>query len=141
MEQLGIGVTRTVYRCGRWAVKVPGGQGRRLVRGWLANQSEWRQRHRADVARPWLTLAHVVLVMPVADRAADDTWWEEHARPWLTAAGYSDEESKSSSWGLFGRRWLLVDFDRASDHPRTAAAAVYYWLQERPYRRMARRGN
>lgn len=122
------GITRTVFVGRRWAVKVPSLHYRKPVRGWLANQSEWRQRHRRQVCRPVATLAHVALVMPAADRIGTAS---EHG-PWV---GLEPDEGKPSSWGRFGHRWLLVDYDRAWEPPHGLVGAVYYGLQERRARR------
>jgi hypothetical protein len=134
-RRLGKGVTRTVWRVGRWAVKVPNRGW--LVRGYLANQSEWHQRHRPDVNRPTATLFHLALVAPLADQLRDprdDQWHLER-----NAEGYSDEESKPQSWGLFGGRWLLLDFDQAWRQPRRGLVGrAYYGNQERLARKWMR---
>jgi hypothetical protein len=120
------GVTRVVFVGRRWAVKMPSVGYAWGVRGWLANRSEWRQRRRRGVARPVLTLGHVVLVMPVAERIGR----------WDSVAGEGDE-AKPSSWGWFGDRgWLLVDFDRAWEQDdRGWVGGLYYGRQERLARR------
>jgi hypothetical protein len=140
------GTNRTVLLSDRWAFKLPWGQGHSPVRGWLANRSEWRQRLRPDVCRPRWTLGHVVLVMPRAARTAEEML--EHGdqcppsfRLWIRAVigcdGESDE-TKPCSWGWFGHRWLLIDFDRAWDESdRGLVGGLYYWNQERLARRWA----
>lgn len=116
------GVTRTVVLIGAWALKVP--KRTYLVRGWLGNRSEWRQRNREGVASPVFTLAHVVLVMPRAER----TWPEPYR--W-ESTGDDGDEGKGSSWGLFGVHWLLIDYDRYWEHPRGLVGGVYLANQER----------
>mgnify|MGYP001560855129 CR=1 FL=1 len=134
------GVTRTVFVGRRWAVKVPSLHHRNLVRGWLANRSEWRQRHRTDVYRPLLTLGHLALVFPAANELAVEGDWAEPTfdGPWT---GHEDieenrDERKPSSWGRFGNRWLIIDFDRAwQQHDRGLIGRLYYGRQERLARR------
>lgn len=141
------GVTRTVIVGRRWAVKLPIGLGMSfhglagdLVRGWLANQSEWRQRRRPGVARPRLTLLHLVLVMPAADWVGSDRFSVKG--PWQSidpADVGARDEAKPSSWGRFGDRWLLIDFDRAWERDgRGLVGRLYYGHQERSARRWAR---
>jgi hypothetical protein len=115
------GVNRTVVLAGRWAFKLPWGLGRVPVRGWLANRSEWRQRTRPDVCRPRWTLGHVVLVMP----RAEEIWGED-----LDGYFYSGDEAKADSWGRFGDRWALIDFDRSWDD-RGFIGRLYWGNQER----------
>lgn len=137
MTRLGRGCTRYVLGIGPYAIKLPWGYTRSLLRGWLANRSEWRQRHRPDVATPIATLGHLVLVYRRAEQPISDEWWEANVRPWL-ARTYSAEESKSCSWGLTADGWRLIDFDRAW-HPddRGLVGGVYYGRQERMARRWA----
>lgn len=146
MRRVTTGVTRTVYVGRRWAFKVPRldlaglrpGQHRvGLVRGWLANRSEWRQRHRPDVARPVATLGHLVLVMPAADHVPPNDSPPPCAPAWWP--GESADEAKGSSWGLFGTEWKLIDFDRAwTEHDRGLVGRLYYAGQARKGRRWAR---
>lgn len=98
------------------------------VRGWLANRSEWQQRHRPDVARPIATFLHLAVVYPRADALAPscDQWQRT-----MVTVGYRPEEAKPSSWGRFGGGWRLVDFDRAWQYPRGWVGGLYYWNQER----------
>lgn len=129
------GTCRTVLLTGRWAVKFPWGLGRQPVRGWLANRSEWRQRYRANVCRPSLSLAHVALIMPRAERSA---------REGELSFCREDEtdEQKSSSWGYFGDRWLLVDFDRSWEtHDRGLIGRLYWGNQERLARKWMKLGS
>ena len=112
------GCTRTVLLVGRWAIKVPSIKYRRPIRGWLANRSEWRQRRRPDVFPPVLTICFVVQVYRRASWTA--RWQPEHC----PFEGYSVEESKGESWGLYpGGGWKLIDYDRswAPNKPRQPA--------------------
>ena len=131
-RRLGRGVTRTAYRVGRWAVKVPNRGW--LVRGYLANQSEWRHRDRADVNAPVFHLLGLVAVYPLAetmDRGHSDHF-EATVTPVLVHLGYSQEEAKPSSWGRVGDRWLVIDFDEAWSVPRRGLIGrAYYWNQDR----------
>lgn len=107
-----------------------------FVRSWLANRSEWCQRDRPDVARPLLTLLHLVVVFPAADEVAVG-----RGVPWQARAhshSHSGDEAKASSWGRFGHRWLLIDYDRAWESPRGFVGGRYYLHQERLARRWAR---
>lgn len=124
------GVTRTVFVGRRWALKVPTVHYRRnFVRGWLANRSEWRQRKRRDVARPVATLFHFVLVMPAAKVTGADAAHIWPYEPWVDRAG---DDAKPCSWGWFGDRWLLIDYDRAwEDSDRGIVGGIYYAIQER----------
>lgn len=132
---LGKGVTRRVYRLHHWAIKMPGGWAgwgpAALTRGWLANQSEWRQRKRTDVARPKFHLGHLLQVYPIGLRPRTEDWWEQEVRPVLRWSGYDEEESKHCSWARFGDEWLLVDFDRYWQEPCGLVRRMYDWLQER----------
>lgn len=149
------GVTRRVFLAGRWAVKVPRvhlvertpgahivhGWAGWALRGWLANRSEWRQRRRPDVARPVLTLAHVVLVFPRADEVGDDRT-EDVPGPWSGHEDIEDgrerDERKPSSWGRFAGQWLIIDFDRAWESAdRGIIGGVWFGYQERQARKWA----
>ena len=123
------GVTRTVFLTCRWAVKVPGGYGGMLVRGWLANRSEWRQRHRRRVCRPVLSLLHFVLVMPRAQHVGwiDDS---QQTGPWDGCRG---DKAKPSSWGWFGDRYLLIDYDLSWRVDRGIIGGIYFGWQEWRY--------
>lgn len=128
-------MTRTVFVGRRWAVKVPTLRYRRnVLRGWLANRSEWRQRKQRGVARPVATLFHFAMVMPAAvcvGGEADPFWGE----PWLERDG---DDGKPCSWGWFpnGGGWKLIDYDRAWESgDRGLVGGVYYWRQERKARR------
>lgn len=123
------GVTRRVWLTPRWAVKVP--QPSYFVRGLLGNRSEWKQRFRLDVNPPLVTLGYLVSVYRRADEVDDWDWWPG------VIPGYSREESKPSSWGRFAGCWLLIDFDRAWEHPRGPVGAIYYGRQERLARKWA----
>jgi hypothetical protein len=120
------GVTRLVVLVGRWAIKIV-----RLdstmgfVRSWLANESEWRRRRAQGVNAPIWTVVHLVAVYPRADEIG---CWDPEDCP-FPADG--NEERKGSSWGRFGDRWLLVDFDRAWQQPRSLIGWLYYWNQDR----------
>lgn len=138
------GTNRTVVLAGEWAFKLPWGRGRSPVRGWLANRSEWRQRLRPDVCRARCTLGHVVLVMPrcvctAADMLEHGDQYPPSFALWVKALiGCPDDtdETKPCSWGWFGHRWLLIDFDRAYDEDdRGLVGGLYYWHQERLARR------
>lgn len=137
---LGSGVTRTVHKVGPWAVKRPGGWGgyrpAALLRGWLANRSEWKQRHRPDVARPRWTLFYIVQGYPIG-RLPDQYLFDLLVSGWLRACGYSAEEAKPSSWAYFDRP-RLIDSDRAWQHPRGIIGAIYYGNQERLARKWMR---
>lgn len=128
LEWIDFGVTRWVLLIGPWAIKIP-----KNFRGWLANQSEWRQRKRIDVARPKLTLVHFLVVFPRADEIG--RWGPED---FVRRHEYSLEESKGSSWGKFGGVWMLIDYDRAWQHPRSLIAWPYYWNQERLSRKWSK---
>lgn len=142
------GVTRVVFVGKRYAVKVPripwGAEGWRIthgpfgwiLRGWLANRSEWRQRARGDVARPLCTIAHVALVVPSAEVLLEEDLPGELA---LMLNAYRGDEAKSSSWGRLGNRWVLIDFDRAWEQgDRGIVGGLYYGWQERRARKWAR---
>lgn len=95
------GVTRTVILTRKYAIKLPGGLSGSIVRGWLANRSEWRQRKRREVSRPIGTLFHFALLMSRADRVG----LEGEDGPWMKRRG---DIRKPSSWGLFGTKWLRI---------------------------------
>lgn len=126
------GITRTVFVFRTWVVKVPSWRHRSLVRGWLANRSEWRQRHKPNVCRPALTVFHMVVVYPRAHWVGVDSG--RGSGPWV---GRDGDEGKASSWGRFRDRWLLIDFDAAWEHPRGLVGGIYYWNQERLGRKWA----
>jgi hypothetical protein len=136
------GVTRAVVVGRRWVVKFPRLQlfsrspetriaHSRLgwaTRGWLANRSEWRQRHRPDVAQPVLTLGHLAVVFPAAARVGGD----DIAGPWLDPHGRRDDECKPDSWGLFPDGWRIIDFDHSwEEDDRGVVGRLYYGRQER----------
>lgn len=121
------GVTRRVVLTKRWAIKLARG-----YRGILANESEWRQRRRPQVNRPLFDLLHVVQVSRRADHLAGPNWSHELLRR------HSGDEEKPSSWGNFNGQWLLIDFDRAWEQPRSLLARPYYARQERLARRWSR---
>lgn len=141
------GVTRYVLLAGLYAVKVPRPRRHRRrvprsgssgVRGWLANRSEWRQRHRPGVNPPLLTVAHCVTVYRRADEVG--TWHpgdDVPCRPAARGPGHDAEEAKGSSWGRFGDRWLLIDYDRAWERPHGIVGALYYAREDRRGRRWA----
>lgn len=124
------GVTRTVVVGRHYAVKVPSVRHRYVIRGWLANRSEWKQRRRLDIVRPVLTLGHLALVYPTADGLMSEREWSLQ-RHVLIRDGYSHEEAKASSWGRFGGRWLLLDFDRAWQPPLGIIGGLYFGHEER----------
>lgn len=109
------GVTRTVILVDRWAIKIPKPSYQLGVHGWLANQSEWRQRRRPDVNPPLLTLFHFATAYRRADELAERQYGPK-GNEWPTAhyaeQGYFGDEGKGSSWGRFDDRWLLIDYDR-----------------------------
>ena len=127
------GVTRTVVLTKRYAIKLPWGQGHSVLRGWLANRSEWKQRRRPDVLRPVLTLGHFVVVFPrvstYVEWGASFVWnFTKFVLP-----DYPDgDEAKESSWGLHDMKFVLIDFDRAWESPgRGIVGGLYYGNQER----------
>lgn len=146
--RVGKGVTRSAWAFGRnWVIKVPN-RGR-FLRGYLANQSEWHQRDRPDVARPLLSIFHLALIMPRAHTTLL-THVEQHgpavtshigtildpAAPTITedgVDGYVGDEAKLCSWGLFWNGWRLIDYDRAWDPGQRSliTGRLYYWNQER----------
>lgn len=150
------GVTRTVFVGPRWAVKVPRLQMDRpsgwravhseigwVVRGWLANRSEWRQRHRADVARPVLTFGHFAVVFPAAIEVGDDRLTDPGPGPWVGFEDIEDgrrrDELKPSSWGRFPDGWRIIDFDRAWDqNGRGIIGSLYFGNQERLARKWSK---
>lgn len=125
------GVTRSVILTERLAIKLPWGQGHMPLRGWMANRSEWHQRYRLDVNPPGASLLHLALVSRRISTVDDWEQWDLEVMPWLVFCGYSAEEAKPSSWGLFNDRWLLIDYDRCWQHPRGLVGGIYYWNQER----------
>ncbi len=131
------GVTRSVLVTRRVAVKVPSVKNRRVLRGWLANRSEWKQRRRPDVARPLVTFGHVAVVFRAADAVPSERTWSMQ-RHVLIRDGYSREEAKASSWGRFGGAWRLIDFDRAWHHPRGVVGGLYFGREERLARKWSR---
>jgi hypothetical protein len=144
------GITRVVLLVGPVALKFPRPRwdgdreygnrpGRTFLRGWLANQSEWRQRHRHDVVTPLATVAHLVLVMPRADYVGTLTMETACWVPWPVGAEAAaaemqsrGDEIKPSSWGRFGQKWLLIDFDRAWEPAlQGRLGRLYYRRQQR----------
>lgn len=144
MKRLGAGVTRTVYEIRGRAVKVPWGlagyRPKAIVRGILANRSEWQQRDDVNVHAPLRTLAYVVNVYPVAEVVPRGRWWIWDVREsiWAEFMGYTPEEAKPSSWGCVNGRWALIDYDRCWDDPKGWLGAIYYWDEERLARKWAR---
>lgn len=136
MERIGQGVTRTVYGTRRFAFKVPRlRDGWRdwplnVVRGILANESEWHNRHRRDVATPCVSLFHIVLVMPRADSVGNWDPEDAESAP-IFQLGYDHEELKGDSWGCFDGVWLLIDFDESHREPRSLLGHWYWGRQER----------
>jgi hypothetical protein len=135
------GVTRLVILVGPWALKLPRGMFRDRrwfgwwIRGWLANRSEWRQRHRSDVCPLMATVGHFVLIARRGE-PVDREAWEDSVVDVLVDYGYSWEEAKASSWARFDGRALLVDFDRAwQQGDRGWIGGWYYGRQERAARR------
>lgn len=129
MKIVKTGVSRNVILTERYAIKYPKPVFFwPFIRGWLANQSEWRQRKRRRVARPVFTLFHFFVWYP---RAKYIGLWPSWDAPDFTY-GMSEEERKGSSWGNFSfHEWKLIDFDRAWENPRGVIGRVYYWRQER----------
>lgn len=154
MKRLGAGVTRTVYEIHGRAVKVPWGLDglrpawrtspfpsvKQLVRGILANRSEWKQRDDVNVHAPLLTFGYVVNVYPVAEVVPRGRWdaWDDAEGIWALFMGYTPEEAKPSSWGCVDERWALIDYDRCWDDPKGWLGAIYYWDEERLARKWAR---
>jgi hypothetical protein len=112
------GTSRTVLLVDRWALKLPWGLCHQPLRGWLANRSEWHQRHRPDVCPAVFTFGHVVLVMP----RAEERWHDE-----LEGYSYTGDEAKGDSWGRFGDRWLLIDYDRSWEADDRGLVGRMYW--------------
>lgn len=136
MRIVRTGVTRTVILTRSYAIKVPRSRDLRyfgwFLRGWLANQSEWRQRSREGIARPVFTLFHFVTWYPRADEIGT---WEPSQSDWYAAENDKDE-IKGSSWGKFGESWRIIDYDR-SWHPdfRSRLGQLYFGRQERMARK------
>lgn len=128
------GVTRTVIVTRRWAVKLAWGRCGPL-RGWLANRSEWVRRDRPRVLAASFTLCHFITWYRRADEVG--TWDPEDA-PQASMRRLRTEERKGSSWGRFGGRWLLIDYDRAWQDPRGWVGGWYYGRQERLARKWMR---
>lgn len=128
------GVTRTVFVGTRWAVKVPSPH--YVLRGWLANQSEWRQRRRAGVNRPVATVGHVATLYRAADRVGCDADVGPFGR--RDEFTYDGDEEKPSNWGVFDGEWRLIDFDRAWERPRGIVGRLYYANQARLARKWSR---
>lgn len=143
--KVGKGVTRTVWSLGpNWVVKIPNWGC--LVRGYLANQSEWRQRHRPDVAPPVLSIFNVALIMGRAERnllthverigpPADIQITEDGVD------GHRGDEAKLCSWGYYPESgWRLIDYDRAWDPDQRSpiTGRLYYWNQERLARKWSK---
>ena len=130
------GITRTVLVTDNYAIKVPSLHHRLLVRGWLANRSEWKQSWRTDVHPPLYTLGHVVTVYRAA-LTLDGL--DSSTAPWQDIPPrYTGDEAKRSSWGVVAGRLALIDYDRAWEDPRGIIGGVYYWRQERLARKWAR---
>lgn len=151
MKHIGKGITRTVFATKRYAIKFPGsyykghGYGH-FARGWLANQSEWKQRKREDVCHPVFTFFHFALIMPIANTDGQELYGDVYMRVENKKfVGYIDpsdrdikhaDELKASSWGLFGigedEQWLLLDYDRCYKLPRKGLInRLYWWNEER----------
>lgn len=127
------GVTRWVLCIGNVAIKFP-----KNLRGWLANESEWRQRKRSDVNRPYISILHFIIIYPRASEVGD---WDPEDCPHdvsINIEHKSNEEKKGSSWGLFKDKWLLIDFDRAWERPRSLIGFFYYYNQERLYKKWSK---
>lgn len=127
MQLVKTGITRWVLLIGPFAIKFP-----KSLRGYLANQSEWRQRKRPRVNRPIISLFHLMIVFY---RATEIGKWEPKefnvsSRYWY-GIEYSNEEAKGESWGLVKNCWVLIDFDRAWENPRPVIGLLYYWNQAR----------
>lgn len=121
------GVTRWVFLIGPLCFKFP-----KTLRGYLANQSEWRQRFRTDVNRPIISIFHLITIYK---RASEVGTWDTDDNP-LFADDYSNEERKGSSWGWFSDQgWVLIDFDRAWQRPYSIVGWFYYSKQERMARK------
>lgn len=134
------GVTRIVIIGRRWAVKIPHlmlfvpNQSNRfgwMVRGWLANRSEWRQRRRTDVARPVLTLGHLIVVFPAATAVGRG----DRSGPWDNWDDIPDDrlrdERKPSSWGMFTDGWRIIDYDRSWEANHMGIIGWLYYANQR----------
>lgn len=121
MELISFGVTRWVVLFGPFAFKFP-----KHIGGWLANQSEWRQRRKDGVNSPIFTLFHCVTMYWRAEATGS---WDTDECPFPADR---NEERKGSSWGSINGRWLLIDFDRAWMNPRSLIGGWYYGRMERP---------
>lgn len=132
IEVVTTGVTRTVILTPRLAIKIAGRRGRYLVRGWLANRSEWKQWKRRDANEPGVSLFHLVTVSRRAELLGTDTDfdWDE-VEAWASLCGYQGDEVKLSSWGRVGGRWVLIDFDRSWEKPYGLVGAIYQANQDR----------
>lgn len=127
LEWISYGVTRWVLLVGPFAIKFP-----KHIRGWMANQSEWRQRRREGVNSPICTLFHFVTLYWRAEMVGR---WHTDECPFYAD---SNEERKGSSWGAVNGTWLLIDFDRAWRNPRSLVGGLYYGKQERLSRKWSK---
>lgn len=140
------GVTRSVLIGRIWVYKIAKGRSS-LIRGVIANRSEWHQRDRTDVARPAWTFLYLIQCYPKASYVPH--WsqrgpWDNHPpRPsddddW---SGWHGDEYKASSWGRFRDRWLLIDYDRGHQERDWLIGKLYYGNQERLGRKWAKLTN
>jgi hypothetical protein len=145
-KRIGRGVTRSVYKVGNKAVKLPNGYAGylpwKLLRGIMANQSEWNQRKtRDDIVKPLWTIFWVVQAYPIAKAPeSGQTMWDVAMRLELIEQGYSAEEAHYMAWMWLDDRLLLVDYDRSDEEPRTRLAKLYFWNEDRKYNKWARDG-
>lgn len=120
IEWISSGITRWVLLFGPFAIKIP-----KHIRGWIANQSEWRQRRKEGVNGPLFTLFHFLTIYWRAEAVGK---WDTDECPFKAD---SNEERKGSSWGCVNGSWLLIDFDRAWAVPRSLVGGLYFGNQER----------
>lgn len=162
MEIERSGITRVVLLTKRLAIKTPQVRNRTdfdrtginaFVRGWLANRSEWKQRHRYGINPPLGTIGYVVNLYLRGDDLDPSNdhqeWqWDDEKMDWsdewfaelathANTYGFNGDEFKPSSWKQFGGRWLLIDYDRAWAKPRGLVGWWYYGLQKKNARRWA----
>lgn len=144
--RIGRGVTRSVYKVGNKAVKLPVGLGGfkpwNIIRGLMANQSEWKQRNkRDDIVKPLWTVLYIIQVYPIAEPlVSDPSLWNVAMRLELIEQGYSAEEASHTAWMWLNDRLFLVDYDRSDEEPRTRLARLYFWNEDRKYNKWIRDG-
>lgn len=135
--QLTSGITRIAIIGRKYVVKIPNVR-YNFWRGWIANQSEWQQRDRADALRPLATLFHVFALYPKAWCPTEEDFAAcPVAEGSIPGIDYTGDEEKVTSWGEYRGEWLLIDFDRSWER-RSRIAKLYYANQDRKSRKWAR---